>query len=233
MPQPANLKKAKLREIKWVGKNNKVVSQDKVVEVQFNPQTLKVTYSNQISGGGQIGGSAIQYVGKGTTKLSMELWFDVTISGKKDKVSEVDDVRKLTEEINYFIKTKGKAKKKKNKYIPPGVRFIWGSFLFEGIMDSMDENLEFFSADGKPQRARVSIGLTSQEIQFQPPSSNSQQPPAGTQTQKTAKSGDTIQGISASEGKPNSWKEIAAANNIENPRLIKPGTLIRVDIGID
>ena len=47
------------------------------------------------------------------------------------------------------------------------MRFQWGSFLFEGVMDSMDETLEFFSADGRPLRAKVSISITSQDIQFQ------------------------------------------------------------------
>ena len=52
------------------------------VTVQFNPETLKVTFANQIvqgSGAGdQRGSPARQFVGAGTTKLSLQLWFDVT-----------------------------------------------------------------------------------------------------------------------------------------------------------
>ena len=35
--------------------------------MQFNPETLTVTYTNQSAGGDQRGGSALQFVGKGTT----------------------------------------------------------------------------------------------------------------------------------------------------------------------
>ena len=50
--------------------------------VQFNPETLKVSFANQIqtpSGAGdQSGTPARQFVGAGTTKLALQLWFDVT-----------------------------------------------------------------------------------------------------------------------------------------------------------
>src|SRR5437016_193238 len=54
------------------------------VPVQFNPETLKVTFANQVvppkseGSGDQSDTSRIQYVGKGTSKLSVQLWFDVT-----------------------------------------------------------------------------------------------------------------------------------------------------------
>jgi hypothetical protein len=238
MPQPAKLlKKAELREIKWVGKKQKkAVLLDKRVPVQFNPQTLKVTFSNQVSGGDQSGGSSIQYVGSGTTRLSMELWFDVTVPDEKGKLPKGGDVRVLTKDVNYFMKVDKKKKKGKNKFIPPGVRFIWGTFLFDGIMNSMDETLEFFSEDGKPQRARVSISLTSQEIQFQqapPPPAGGKADAAGTQPQKQARTGDTLQNMAARDGKSEDWKIIAAANNIENPRRLKPGTLLKLDVPVD
>ena len=54
----------------------------KRVKVQFNPETLKVTFANQIvqptGPGDQRGTPGRQYVGAGTTKLALQLWFDVT-----------------------------------------------------------------------------------------------------------------------------------------------------------
>ena len=47
---------------------------------------------------------------------------------------------------------------------PRGVRFAWGSFQFDGFMESMEETLELFSDDGLPQRARVAVELVRYQI---------------------------------------------------------------------
>lgn len=84
MPKPGTLEKATLTEL-WPGSDNQLGERNrdggapKRVTVQFNPQTLKVSLSNQNAGGSQPGGSSTQFVGQGTTKLTLELWFDVTL----------------------------------------------------------------------------------------------------------------------------------------------------------
>ena len=78
MPKPANVSKAFLQKIAW-DSSGRVSQQDSnVVPVQFNPESLKVAFSNQIAGDNNKGGSAIQFSSRGTTKLSVEMWFDVT-----------------------------------------------------------------------------------------------------------------------------------------------------------
>jgi nucleoid-associated protein YgaU len=218
MPQPPNLKKAEIHEIDL---NKKEAASREIIKVQFNPETLKVIFSKRIIGEG----SSIQYAGKGTTKLSMELWFDVTVSHYNGNIQKEDDVRKLTQKIAYFMKPK------KEKLVPPGIRFIWGTFKFDGVMDSLNEDLEFFSDDGKPLRARVSISISSLEHQFvfNAPESGPQVSP-GTQPLLQVKTGDTAQKVAESIGKGNYWKVLAAANGIENPRRLTPGTLLDVNI---
>lgn len=229
MPDAPKLVKAEIREIKWNSQQQaQEINRDKWVKVQFNPETLKVNFSNQNAGGDQRGGSAVQFVGSGTTKLTLDIWFDVTKPPPDDQGETFDDVRRLTEKVNYFIKPKKKAGK--NKWIPPGVRFIWGTFLFDGIMDSMNETLEYFSEDGKPLRANVSIGLTSQTIQFefgeqQAGGGLGSEGAVGTQPLQQAKAGKPLQQMAAEDGNDD-WKSVAEANNIENPRQLPPGSLI-------
>lgn len=43
--------------------------------------------------------------------------------------------------------------------------------------------------------------------------------------------GDTIQGIAARAGGSVSWKAVAIANNIDNPRLLPPGTVLSLSAG--
>lgn len=205
----------------------------KKVKVQFNPESLKVSFANQIqtpSGAGdQTGGSTIQYVGAGTTKLSVQLWFDV--NAPQTEEPREGDVRKLTEKIAYFI-TPVMVDKKTG--IPPPTRFVWGSFQFDGIVESMEESLEFFSSAGIPLRASVTLGLTQQKImEFRFPKTAA--PPGaagpggaapGSRPLTPAPAGSSLQNMAAARGKGDDWKGIAAANGIENPRILQPGQLI-------
>ena len=175
------IQKAQLIKIEWDTDNIPQEVKNSPVDVQFNPETLKVNYYNQLSGGVSSVSSARQFVGTDTTKLSLDLWFDVTVLADNDPNNKIDDVRILTKKIIDFITPKEKTAE--SQHIPPGVRFIWGSFMFDGVMDSINENLEFFSEDGMPLRASVSISIASQEIQFK--HSKERSGPQGTRTPGT------------------------------------------------
>jgi hypothetical protein len=136
------------------------------------------------------------------------------------------DVRKLTKKVAYFITPKpGESDEKK---IPPVVRFSWGSFQFDGIMESLEESLEFFSSDGRPLRASISINLTQQEIREiqvgKTKIPNVKTP--GTRPLTPAPAGSSVQNLADNQGKGDNWQDIAAANNIENPRMLQPGQLL-------
>jgi len=228
MPESVPLAKAELLKIESDFETPS--SPEYKVTVQFNPETLKVTYANQISTPAapknQGGTPAQQFVGAGTTKLSLQLWFDVTAEMPPGATER--DVRKLTEKVAYFI-----TPDEDNKNVIPAVRFLWGSFQFDGLMESLDESLEFFSSEGIPLRASMTLGLTRQKIAkfkfgkvAKTPTGG---PAAGTRPLAAAPAGKTLQGMAASQGKADIWQAIAAANNIENPRLLQPGQLIDLD----
>jgi hypothetical protein len=77
------LEKAQLIELDATFK--KAASGGRTIAVQFNPETLKVTFANQTqeqrSAGDQRGNSPRQVVGAGATKLALQLWFDVNAPG--------------------------------------------------------------------------------------------------------------------------------------------------------
>ena len=229
MPESVKLVKAQLQEIDLAKPE---AAATKKVPVQFNPETLKVSFANQIQtpeggSGDQRGGAAQQFVGAGTTKLSLQLWFDVNApqEGKAEK-----DVRKLTEKVTYFITPKPNPKDKK-KFLPPGVRFIWGSFQFDGIMESLEESLEFFSSDGIPLRASMTLNLTQQKIDTYkfPANAPDRKPLPGTRPLTPVAKGSTAQSLASDAGKGDDWQSVAAANGIENPRDLQAGMLLDMD----
>jgi len=232
MPDPLKLEKAELREVDADFKNE--INPDKNCKVQFNPESLKVSFANQVAtpsgAGDQKGTPARQFVGAGTTKLSLQLWFDVSAPMPIGETVE-DDVRKLTGKVAYFITPKQEGK----KFVPPAVRFMWGSFQFDGIMESLEESLEFFSNDGRPLRASVTINLTQQKITefvFRPLDGPGASDSPGTRPLTEAPAGSNVQKEADKQGKGDKWQDIAAANNIENPRMLQPGQLLDMNAGV-
>ncbi len=236
MPDQVKLEKAQIWEMESDFKSEK--SGGKRITVQFNPESLKVSFANQIAtpsgAGDQSGTPARQFVGAGTTKLALQLWFDVNAPLPEGALpsgeTTVDDVRKLTQEVAYFITPQPEG----DKFIPPAVRFLWGTFQFDGIMESLEESLEFFSGEGRPLRASMSLNLSKQKItKFdfgkagQPPGPA---PAPGRRPLTQAQSGSTLQSMAASQGKGDNWQAIAEANGIENPRLLEPGQLIDMNV---
>jgi hypothetical protein len=165
----------------------------------------------------------------------LQLWFDVTVL-QPGASGFVNDVRKLTAKVARFI-TPTQDARDRNKFVPPKVRFGWGSFQFDGLMESMEESLEFFSNDGRPLRASVSLALTQQKIAefvFRPTSGPAAAPPGagspGQQPLTPAPAGSSVQQLAATSGKGSDWKQIAEANAIENPRLLSPGLLLDLNL---
>ncbi len=219
------------------------INEDKATQVQFNPDSLKVSFANTVAtpsgSGDQNGPQAQQFVGAGTTKLAVTLVFDVT-SEIPQELPQVDDVRKLTQRVAYFITPAGTPASNPTKYIPPAVRFTWGSFQFDGIMESMEETLELFSYEGRPLRATVAISISQQKITAftfnkandAPPATRQSGQAPGTAPLTEAPAGSTLPGLAASQagvGTSGDWQSIAAANNIENPRLLQPGQLLNLN----
>ena len=247
--EATKLAKAQLAEVRFNddGEVEDDTGSGLVVPIQFNPETLKVTYQVKKANDDQPGGSAVQYTGPGETKLAVDLIFDTTVSveeppqqpGDDEQIGagavvdgEVKDVRVLTRAVNYFLRPKEDVGEEEN-YAPPGVLFAWGSFYFAGVMDSMNETLEFFSNEGRPLRASVSISITQQKVNPKIAGTNgsgtSSPDASGSQQQQTprtaAREGESVQQHAArTTGNPSNWRSIAERNNIENPRQIPAGT---------
>jgi hypothetical protein len=225
MSESKRLEKAELRELD--AKFEAEINKHRIAKVQFNPESMKVSFANQIAqgdgAGDKKGTPSRQFVGAGTTKLSLQLWFDVSAIPPGD--DQIKDVRALTQKVAYFITPKPEG----GKFIPPSVRFAWGSFTFDGLMDSLEESLEFFSSEGIPLRASVTLNISQQKItEFFKGDGKG----LGTKPLIQASAGSTLQGLAASQGKGDSWQAIAAANNIENPRLLQPGQLINMAVSL-
>ncbi len=180
--------------------------QDKSLIVDFNPASLKLTITNTLQDD-KPGGEALQNVRKSATKLEMELVFDTTETGA--------DVRNGK---TVLLKKMGRPPTTKGTAIPQ-VTFEWGAFSFTGVIESMQETLDFFSAEGVPLRSTVQLTMQSLALDAitpppkqedpKPSPAVAQPPPAGLGTTKTA----------TQAGNSGAGRLLAAANALESMRF--------------
>ena len=198
------------------------------ITVHFNPVSLVYTVENSSP---QQGGDPKrrQFAASFTGKLTMDLQFDTTDSGT--------DVRQVTSQVALFMQSSAQANKNSggstststtNQPAPSVLSFEWGAYQFQGFMESFKETIDFFSADGVPLRALVSIGLARQDNVFDAGQ--------GTSTDTSGSLVPTSQNSSITAaatrgGDPNATRALATANGVENPRFTG-GAALQVGGGI-
>ncbi|NUN11995.1 MAG: hypothetical protein HUU55_00005 [Myxococcales bacterium] len=207
-----------------IGSDEKGTPTGAEIPVQFNPTTLKLTIQNQMEGGKSKGKQKRQHIGSSSTKLTMQLVFDTSDEGT---VEEPRSVREKTKEIVKFLIPPTNAG---DKPPPPRLRFHWGTFIFDGIMENITEEVDLFAENGTPLRAKLDVSISEQkaEYQFDVPNqvaqNNSSAPkpgaPAGNgpgtsgseKTNRTgsALDGESLQGFLARNGlDPSAWRSVA------------------------
>lgn len=176
------------------------------IKVHFNPNSLQISISNTIEEKG-TGKKKKQYISKSSAQLTMDLIFDTT-----DKLS---DVRVETGKIAKFMEPGGQAGDKK---IPAIVLFEWGTFKFQGLVESYKETIDFFSAEGVPLRASVNLSMSSQEEVFTPkPDSNSSNVEEAVVVSNGT--GQSASRLASLGGAPDAGRALAASNNQETMRF--------------
>jgi Contractile injection system tube protein len=173
-------------------------------DVHFNPVSLQLTLQNTLDEKGS-GKSKTQYVSKSSSKLTMDLVFDTTATG--------GDVREHTKKVARFLEPSTTGKQ---AHQPPVVRFDWGTFGFQGLVEQYRETLDFFSPEGVPLRAGVNLTLASQEFVF-----SSQNAPASTNRQALEYTPPAASPVD---------RGLAAANGLESMRF--PTGALVVDASI-
>jgi hypothetical protein len=190
--------------------------------VHFNPASL--VYSVENANAQQSGGpSKVQYVAQFSGKLSMDLQFDTTSTGT--------DVRIFTNQVAQFMvpsqaataaaasappPAAGGAQPSPAK-APPVLQFKWGTYTFQGIMDSFKETIDFFSADGVALRALVSIGLSRQDKVFDEGANLSSKSTAGTLVPSSTS--DSLLALATRGGDPSAMRILGTVNGLASLRF--------------
>lgn len=196
MSDEAQIKRALFKPVKGSGEE---------IEVHFNPVSLQLAITNTLEEKGQ---DKKQFVTKSVAKLTMDLIFDTTHDGQ--------DVRVHTEKIAKFMEPD-------KKKIPSIVQFEWGTYKFQGLIESYKETIDFFAPNGVPLRATINLTLSQQEKVFEKSSEHStfdtQQSLAADAVEAPTGANQDATSTGAMGGNPEAGRGIAAANNLESMRF--------------
>lgn len=129
------------------------------VPVQFNPTSLKLDRNNDTSTGAKTLAQRRQQPNEGHATLSLDLIFDTAEGGPDGSPM---DVRRLTAGVRQFVEPDPQHPKDAR----PVLKFVWGSFVFTGLVSRLGEELDYFASDGTALRAKVSLSLTEQDPKF-------------------------------------------------------------------
>jgi hypothetical protein len=203
--------------------------------VHFNPASLVYSVENSVAQ--QSGGpKKVQYVAQFSGKLTMDLQFDTTDTGS--------DVRTATNQVALFMQASANASAAAQNAAPPSANgnssgpppkappvlmFQWGTYQFQGIMDSFKETIDFFSADGVALRALVSISLSRQDHVFDEGADLSGPTSAGSLV--PGSSGDSALSMATRGGDPSAARQLGAANGLESLRFTN-GSSMQVGAGV-
>lgn len=192
-----------------------------LIHFQFNPKELTLgkaaSWARKAAKENKKAG-APQYLGAMPSKLTLEMFFDA--SGKQD-----DSVVKRVQQL-FDCCSPTPASLQAKKGSPPWVMFRWGQHTeFHAYVSSVQAKYTLFTAAGTPLRATCTVTL--EEIAGDPPKQNPTSGGLVPHRVHTIIEGDTLAGIAYKEyGDASLWRAVAAANRIDDPMRLRPGSRI-------
>lgn len=185
--------------------------------VMYNPDELRLEQGNNFAEVGIPGLDAppVQYVRGKARTLSMDLFFD---SYETDQ-----DVRMHTGPL---VKLLDKTPLTK---APPVLLFSMGQFNFQCVLVDASQRFTMFRRDGTPVRSTIAVRfqefvrveITIEQGLF-----------IGPPTLHNIVRSETASAVAAAVlGDPARWREVADANNLDDPLNIPPGITLQVPQG--
>ena len=205
-------------------------------EVLFNPEkyvrTRQVQYSDKA--GLSMDMPITQFSHGSAEILKFSLFFDSISAGsevggsfgdrlKMEANSKLPSILKFVDVSTYTQKVYKLMEIDPKLHVPPLLRLDWGSLHFTGHLVQCEQNFVRFNEKGVPVRAWLECTFR----QFISNIGTKSLESPDTTKYRTVRQGDTLSGFAGREyGEAGRWREIANANHLTNPRLLRSGDTI-------
>jgi hypothetical protein len=194
--------------------------------------------------GSKLTDDPLLFTGGGTTELTLELLFDVTLAGSS---VTSEDVRDLTRPLWQLAEN---AHADEGYGRPSLLRVVWGKVLnLACVVASVAERLEHFTDNGAPRRSWLSLRLLRVEEDVAQQVEATRVPSGGIDAEQVAASlppesfdtqsvlsggpepgsGQRLDEIAWERYRdPSMWRLIASLNGIDDPMHLDTGTVLRL-----
>ncbi len=191
------------------------------IEALINPETFTLAYKVKTADGQGSGTSGVQSKFQYTMpeELTLEFLFDNTgiIDGKPKPDGIFDDVHHFQ---RMLIEYQG------NSHEPYHLKLVWGNLIFTGRAIELKITYKLFNADGKPIRATAEAKFSS-SIEEKKRAAKDNKSSPDLSHKRTVKAGDNLPLMCYRiYGDPRYYLQVAEVNNLDNFRVLTPGTKI-------
>jgi len=211
------LERARIHVLKGDGAKDDV---DSYIEVCFNPKEYSLEKSVEWDAEKAFSDAPQpEFKAPKPMTLSVTLQFDTYEERANVRDKWVAKIEKLTLMTGDLPKDGKKASTTdKQKFRPPTILFIWGRFVFKGVVESLTQKYTMFLSDGTPVRAECALKIRNVlDFAIDTGKDSSFSKKSETQT-VTVEPGDRLDLIAHTYlGDSGRWADIAAYNDIVDP----------------
>jgi len=153
------LERARIHVLKNDGAQSTDV--DSYIEVCFNPKEYSLEKSVEWDAEKAFTDAPTpEFKAPKPMTLSVTLQFDTYEERSNVRDKWVRKIEKLTLMTGDLPKDGTKASKPdKQKFRPPTILFVWGRFVFKGVVESLSQKYTMFLSDGTPVRAECALKI--------------------------------------------------------------------------
>jgi len=193
------------------------------IDFQFNPKELSLAKNAKWKRDKQRNAKKAgppEFTGSDPCKLTLEMFFDATDNMDGKVVKAVEQL------FNCCVPTDKSRQGKKGS--PPWVIFHWGGLTsFPAYMSSVTAKYTLFTPAGRPVRALCTVTL--EEISGEQGGQNPTSGALAARDVHVVVAGDTLPSVAYNAyGDAGLWREIAVANEVDDPLRLRPGTRLLV-----
>jgi nucleoid-associated protein YgaU len=193
-----------------------------VISVLFNPTDYTFERSNSYKATAVpgLGTPLIQFVSGESDRLSMDLFLDDYTDPKGPTSLQQPEENPVTKRLSELFAL---LEIDRDLHAPPPVRFNWGTLNFSAVIEKLSRKVTMFHPDGTPARVTISVSFKEYRTlreQLRDPRRES----ADKTKRRVVVGKEQLWAIASREyDDPNEWVRIAMANDLDDPRGIRPG----------
>lgn len=179
-----------------------------LLPVQFNPTELSDGFTAEYTHQTTSKEAGKNYIQTNRDNFTVKLYYDASEARTSPLRNVMKQVKPLLLLLNPTIAFP-------DIKVPPVCTFIWGTFSYKGQITRIQENYSYFTQEGFPMRADVSVTFSSSKSKTESKETDSK---SNSRVLRTVRAADRLDLIAFDVyGDSTKWPLIAEANNITDP----------------